>query len=243
MAGLLYKDFAAVKGRWYVTGALLSMFFMLVFRLILPAGETADIILWALSLFIIVILIFLIIDKVEVGVVSADEGSRQKHYFLSLPISQKQYVASKYLFMLSAFFAALSFALLLEMMCLIGCEDEMIRKLGPVLESMLPALFCIMLIIPAVELPFYIGFGAKRGNQIKIGLLLAVFFLVIVFLMFGDLTIFDRIDLVHILSYLYEHDNVVLCFNVFIPYGSLLLYYLSYRVSCWLFTKRRWEND
>lgn len=242
MTGLLYKDFAAVKGKWYVWGIFLTMLLMLACRLIFPAEEI-DIALWALSMLVIAILVFLIIGKLEVGVVSADEESKQKHYFLSLPVSQKQYVASKYIFMLLAFFSAQSIAMLLEMMCLIGCENEMVQKLAPVLQSMLPVFFCTMLVIPAVELPFFIGFGAKKGNQIKIGLLLAVFFLVIVFLMFGDLTIFDRIDLVHILGYLYEHDNVVLCFNVFIPYGSLLLYYLSYRISCGLFAGRGWEND
>lgn len=242
MAGLLYKDFAAVKGKWYVWSILSIMLLMLLGRIIFPAEEI-DIAFWALSLFLIALLIFLILGKLETGAVSVDEGRKQKHYFLSLPVSQKQYVASKYIFILLAFFAALSVGMLLENMCLIGCEDEMVQNLVPVLQSILPVLFCVMLMIPAVELPFFIGFGVKRGNQIKIGLLFVVFFLAIIFLMFGDLTIFDRIDLIYILSYLNEHNSVVLCLNVFIPYGALLLYYLSYRISCLLFARREWEND
>lgn len=242
MAGLLYKDFAAVKGKVYIIGILLVMGLMLLCRLTLPVGET-DIALWVMSLLVIGFLLCLIVGKLEISIVSADEGKKQKQYFLSLPLSPRQYVASKYVFLLIAFYILLSVSMMLESLCLIGCEERTVQELAPVVESILPAFLCIMLLVPAIELPFFIGFGTKAGNRMKTGLLLIVFFLVIVFLMFGDLTILDRVSLISILSYFGDHSGIVLCADVLAPYVSLSLYYLSYRVSCRLFVGREWEND
>lgn len=242
MAGLLYKDFAAVKGKVYVIGILLTMGLMLLCRLALPAEET-DIVIWAMSLLVIAFLLCMIIGKLEISIVSADEGKKQKQYFLSLPLSPRQYVASKYVFLLIAFYSLLSVSMMLEAMCLIGCEDQTVQELAPVMQSLLPAFLCAMLLVPAIELPFFIGFGTKAGNRMKTGLLLIVFFLVIVFLLFGDLTILDRISLISILNYFADHTGIVLCADVLAPYISLSLYYLSYRISCRLFVGKGWEND
>ena len=242
MAGLLYKDFAAVKGKAYVIGILLIMGAMILCRLTLPAEET-DIAVWAASLLVTALLLCPMIGKLEISIIFADEGKKQKQYFLSLPLSPQQYVASKYVFVLIAFYSLLSVSMMLQSICLIGCEDRMVQELAPAFQSVLPVLFCMALLVPAVELPFFIGFGTKAGGRIKTGLLVAVFFLIIVFLLFGDLTIFDRINFISILHYLDRHTGVVLCANVLAPYVSLLLYYLSYRIACRLFAGKGWEND
>ena len=110
-------------------------------------------------------------------------------------------------------------------------------------DGLLPAMTCGFLLLPAIELPFFIGMGTKRGSQVKTGLLIMVFFLIIVYLFFGDLTILDRINFMAILNYLKNHTALLLVLQVAAPYGVFLLYYLSYRISCVLFRKRGLEND
>lgn len=242
MAGLLYKDFVAVKGKIYVAVILAWTLFTLVLRVAVPI-EMIDFMLMALlPLFIGVLYVFLV-GKLETSVVSVDEGRKQKAYFLSLPVSKAKYVASKYIFLLLAFFVVISVSIFNSFICLINCQNEMASQVVEGVQSLIPICSCILLIIPAIELPFFIGFGAKKGMQIKQTLLIIAFFLAIIYLLFGDLTIFDRIDLVSIMTYLNEHVEVLLTLQVLTPYVSLALYYVSYKLSCLLFARKEWEND
>lgn len=241
MAGLLYKDFVSLKGKIYVAVVLAVLVLAMVLRILLPPSYI-DELLWALSVLIIFLLYLLVVEKIEISLIAADEGRKQKQYFLSLPISRRQYVASKYLFLLLTFFVLLSVSELLQTICMINCRNEEIMEAIPVFESVLLSLSCAFLLIPAIELPFFVGFGADRGNQIKTGLLMVLLFLVILYLFFGDLTIIDRINFIEMLNYLNANKGVFLCLQTFAPYGVFLLYYLSYRVSCRLFEKRGVEK-
>lgn len=242
MAGLLYKDFLAIKGKIYVTVMLAVLVLALAVRLFVHTAYI-DGMIWAVCLMVSAVLYFAIVGKMEISLIAADEGRKQKQYYFSMPISRKQYVASKYLFLLLTFWVLLSFSTLLQDICLIRCENEFIQQMILCFEGLLPALTCVFLLFPAIELPFFIGIGTKRGSQVKMGLLIMWFFLVIVYLFFGDLTILDRIDCMAILNYLKNHASLMLGLQVFVPCGVFLLYYLSYRISCVLFRKRRLEND
>ena len=242
MAGLLYKDFVAVKGKIYVTVMLAVLVLVLAVRLFVHTAYI-DGVIWAACLMVSAFLYFAIVGKMEISLVAADEGRKQKQYYLSMPVSRDQYVASKYLFLLLTFWVLLSFSTLLQTICLVRCQTESIQEMILLFDGLLPALTCGFLLLPAIELPFFIGIGTKRGSQVKTGLLMIVFFLVIVYLFFGDLTILDRINFMAILEYLKNHTGLLLVLQVIAPYGIFFLYYLSYRISCVLFRKRGLEND
>ena len=243
MAGLLYKDFVAVKGKIYVFVSVLVLLLALGVRIVVPAGEIIDALLFGTYFYLMIILYMVLIYKLQDSMVAIDEGKRQKHYFLSLPVSKRQYVASKYVFLLIAFYFVLSLGLIFGMICQMKWQTEASEQMMNMWTSVLPILACMMLMIPAIELPFFIGCGTKRGRQVKIGFYIGLFFLSIVWLLFGNLHLFDQIGLVDILAYLNEHREFLLAGYVILPYVSLGLYYLSYRISCVLFEKRRWEDD
>ena len=242
MVGLLYKDFVAVKGKLYVTVMLVLLVLMLAVRIAVPAVYIDEMV-WAVSVFASLGLYAVVVGMLEISLIAADEGRKQKQYFLSLPISGKQYVASKYLFLLLAFWVVLSCSVLLQSICLIRCENEGMQEIIMGFDSLLPILTCGFMLISAIELPFFIGIGTKRGRQVKTGLLLLIFFLIIVFLLFGDLTLLDRINFMEFILYMKNHPGLLLSLQVFAPYGVLVLYYLSYRMSCAFFGNRGWEND
>lgn len=242
MAGLLYKDFVAIKGKLYVALMFAILGLALAVRMFVPAMYI-DGPLWAVCLMVTLLFYFVVVGKLELSLIAADEGRKQKQYYLSLPVSRKQYVASKYLFLLLTFWAILSFSALLQTICLFSCENEAIQQMILMVNGLLPALTSGFMILPTVELPFFVGIGTKRGSQVKTGLVIALFFLIIVYLFFGDLTILDRINFMGILNYLKGHPSLLLVLQVLAPYGVMLLYYLSYRISCKLFAKRGWEND
>lgn len=172
-----------------------------------------------------------------------DDGTKQRQYFLSTPVTVRQYVASKYIFLLLAFYAVLMIGCLMGSVGRIGCADKEVEALLESFVSLLPAIACIMLFAAAVELPFFIGFGVKHGTRLKTGLFLLLFFVGIVYLFFGNLQILERFSLVELLKYLTMHQELLLCLEVFLPYAALGFYYLSYRITCILFARKEWEDD
>lgn len=164
MAGLLYKDFAAIKGRVYVVGAVAVLILSLALRLILPK-ELGDYLLVPGGISIILLAFMGILYQIEVSLLETDEGKKQKHYFLSLPVTGKQYVASKYLFILLAFYFVLSFGLLMGFIFDINCETEEMQKLLIGFMGALPVLACTLLIVPTIELPFLLSSAPKEENR------------------------------------------------------------------------------
>lgn len=242
MAGLLYKDFMAVKGKLYVIAGIAVTLLTFVLRIAVPAEES-DIFIMSLCISATVIFYLIIVGKIEVSVISADEGRKQKQYFLSLPVSGQQYVASKYLFLLLAFYIAMSVSMLMGAIGRIQCQSDEIDQMLSQWMALVPVLACVFLLIPAIELPFFLAYGAKKGGRLKTGLLICFFFLVIAYLMFGDLNVFDRVSVAELLKYLAGHKEMLLILQVLVPYLTLGLYYLSYRISCRLFGRKEWEDD
>lgn len=242
MAGLLYKDFIAVKGKLYIWGSLFVMLLIFVLRIIAPPSEM-DVLIMALWMCSIMMLYFFIVGKLEVSLVAADEGRRQKQYYVSLPISKKQYVASKYIFILLAFYIVLSIGTFTGTICRINCQDKTIDNMVNQFMGLLPLITYSFLLIPTIEMPFFIGLGAKKGGHVKTGIFIGLFFVCIVYLLFGDLSIGDKISLPAILKYCEEHQGILLTLQVLSPYITLGLYYLSYRISSWLFARKEWEDD
>ncbi len=242
MAGLLYKDFATVKGKLYVIVGVAILLFYSIVRFAMP-NEFGDIFLVTGLVNITILAFGIIIYQLEISILEADEGRKQKNYFLSLPVTKKQYVASKYVFILIAFYGVLSLGLLLSFICNIDCQSEDMLKLLSGYSGLLPVLACILLVVPAIEMPFFIIWGSKKGKQIKVGLVMGIFFAIVVYLLFGDLTILDKISVMQIIEYLNEHPDTTMILNVVTPYVSFLLYYLSYRISYTTFERREREDD
>ena len=95
MAGLLYKDFVAIKGKIYVAvmAGVLGVFLGL--RLAVR-NEMIDVLICMLYTCIVLTLYFFVLSNIEISLITVDEKRNQKNYFLSLPVSKQKYIASKY---------------------------------------------------------------------------------------------------------------------------------------------------
>ncbi|MGN1160071.1 MAG: ABC-2 transporter permease [Lachnospiraceae bacterium] len=242
MTGLLYKDFIAVKGKMYT--ALLGAFFLLIVAArLLFHTEEADILLWGAAFIMIGCSYLLIIFKLEVSVVAVDEGRRQKQYYLSLPVSKKEYVASKYLFLFAAFCAVTALSYAGSAVCLIQCENNAVSSMIRNIWGYLPVVAGSLLFLTALELPFLVGFGARRGGMIKTGILIALFFCGIAYLLFGDLEILNGNFMMHLIRYFEEHKEKMLGIKIAVVIGSLVMYCVSYLISALLFAGKEWSDD
>ena len=175
MLGLLYKDYIAVKGKYFLVALLGQLVLITGIRFLVPA-ETADIILMPLVLVILCCLAGMIPFSFEVRLMKTDEGRKQKQYFLSLPVSRRQYVASKYVFLAIAFYMVQAVGSFEFIVCQVNVKSE--RMAADITSSQLLviAFISVCLIVCAFELPFFIGMGVKRGRAAKEGLFFAFFF-------------------------------------------------------------------
>lgn len=242
MLGLLYKDFLAIKGKIYIWSLIAIVGVVFVYRMLVE-GQENDMLIMALCIVIIEVLYMVMVGKVVNSMVEVDEGQKQKQYFISLPISKKKYVASKYIIVLIGFYIITAISMILLSISSVGCTNKMCLDAIEQLLSALGILACIFMWIPTVELPFLIGFGANKGKQIKTGILIGILFICIIYFLFGDLTIFDKLDLMNVINYLKKHKGILLSLQVLIPYITFFLYYVSYRIALRLYDRRERDNE
>ena len=237
MAGLLYKDFKAIKGHYYII-AFIVITIVLIFSEIFGVNEEIDVLVGICLSIIPLVLLGMLVAKVEVGIIAADETKNAKLYLLSLPVSSKDYIASKYWFMLIGHYIVLSVAMLWSITYQIQVVDEWMNELVVNIISLLPPIICGSICLVAIELPFFVLAGSKKGEMIKTAILLMMMLGIFVFLLFGDLTILDAIDLKKFFEYIEEHIDVLFKIQIFAPVISLILYYCSYVITCNIFERR-----
>lgn len=234
MTGLLYKDFKAIRGHYYLIGFIFFTMILFISRVFFCSAEIDIIVAMWLTLAPF-ILIGMLLAKIEMGIIAADEEKNTQLYLLSLPISSKTYIASKYWFMLIGCYVILSISTLWGVIYRIQILDEGMDEMVVNIISLLPPIMCGVLCGVAIELPFFVLLGSKKGGMIKTGLLLGLLLACFVFLLFGDLTVLDLLDLQKLFRFLEEHTEFLFKLQILSPVISLGLYYCSYLVTCKIF--------
>lgn len=242
MLGLLYKDYIAVKGKYF----LLALFgqFLLVFVLrVMVVDEVIDMIFPPLVFMVLCVFAAVIPFIFELSVMKADEGRKQKQYFLSLPVSRRQYTASKYLFLAIAFYIIQSVASFEFLVCQVNMKSDQMKASMSSVQMLVPSFIAICMIVCALELPFFVGMGVKKGMVAKESIFFMLFFLVIAYFMFGDLSIVEEANLISLIDYFMNHPEISLTVQVLLPVGSILLFYVSYLISARIFERKEWEDE
>lgn len=239
MAGLLYKDFAAIKGKWWLGGfvaiaAVSAAAFCLTSDDLFFANLS-----WYGIVAVIMLGYMLLIGRIQVKLLEVDEGRKRQSYLLSLPVSKNSYVASKYLFLFAAFLLVMLTSILLFAVAENSKSVADVSKTAGQIKELSLVIASIAMLFSVVELPFFIGFGTSRGNRLKIAIMILFCFVVIVYLLFGDLHIFDRFSLQKLMIFLLKHKEIFSTVKVALPCITIAAYYLSYKLSCILFARRK----
>ncbi len=185
------------------------------------------------------LIVFFMLEMMEGSLFSSDEMKKWQSWIACVPEGVKLQVGSKYLmsflmtvtvFSVCDLFGALSGAIL---------QEDMTGIL-----TLISLLIWIQLFIRSVETPFLVAFGSKNGNSVRILLVLAVFLGAVVYGLFGDISFFTSEE---------NGKNLVFWFRdfkleaneylLFIPAAVLVLYYVSYRISCRLYLKGGKQYD
>ena len=242
MAGLLYKDFVAIRGKIYAICMVAVLVLGFAWRLIVQDEATEYILVMYVPLMVFS-LYLLVNNKMETDLMQVDEAKKQKQYCLSLPVNKKLYVAEKYVFMLLIFYIAQSFVALFCSIMAVDCVTDICMQILSSIMAIIPIITTGMMTLAAIELPFFIGAGYKKGKILKQGILEGFFVVFIVYLLFGDLNVFEKFSLEIFVTWLEEHQDVVNALHVFTPVIGLAVFYISYRISCFLYERRELSDD
>lgn len=243
MTGLLYKE--CRQNRWFllltVAIAFLVMFFPIVFMMTgeniavgeafreVGSGKSA-----LRTVFIVIGLMF--IGAMQGMTLMGDDTKSWALFVASNPQGIKGYLYNKYLLI----FAMSGLLLVSEIVAdyLFGTIAYCLnRQEVGVMSDTFIFLFYVQIFLRAIELPFFVRFGIKKGNLIKTITLitLVVAFFVLLLLNPGGM-VENIFDAIYSFKNNQSTDMLVLLVGMF-PVVSMVAYYLSYRLSCRFYMK------
>lgn len=252
MAGLLYKDFVGIKGKMLIIifGVLTVIF--LALRMIFPGnvdgitavmaenapgqmsymsvGDLRDSFIVLIPLIFIAVCIVLP-TKWTMDICKNDEKNKTMQFVQALPLEKNTYIASKYIFIGAAVYVLYSLENILIVMFKSVAGDNASTKLMMAVGSFLTVFAGISMILAAIELPFFITVGVKKGALIKTMLLELIGLFVVAYVFFGDLDIFENFDIMNFVNWCQENVFAMSLISIISIPVVLLIYYLSYRLT------------
>lgn len=258
MGGLLYKDFVSrnkigkVKITWVIFGVTLLF---IILRVVFPGtkelegfmatNEQGEIINQVDVFFYMFYGLWLIFSLSMISVskiMGYDEKNKIKEYLSVMPIGKNTYVASKYVFVGIAAYVMMTVDYFWGISCAAFCRAGTNQNVVNMVNSFVVSFICIPLFLAAIEFPLYFSLGKEKAKRVMVVFWTVIAFIVVGFLMFGDLKLIENWDIGVFMAFVEKHKTGILIFQNMWPVIILILYYLSYRFSCYLYHKKEGEN-
>lgn len=202
MKGLLLKDLMISKR------SLISITCIFLIMIFISLGMRSDYSLISDGTLSFITVIFSVL--LSINLFANDETCKWNNYVLSLPVSKRQLVLGRYVYLLLAIFTATCLSFLLSVASGKPLQVEIILQ---ILSSVAVSLVLIGLLVP---LMYY--FGTQTARIILMGVFF-VFFILISLLKKMPISIS-------------EPSDQFIIYIIALSYGvSVLLYYLSYLIS------------
>ena len=244
MFGLFYKDISVMKKEFMLMGVAILFFSIPRFLPFLDMMEDAntgtdihtEILIQIIIPFIVSLCVFGVISSVQSSIFAHDEKKLWNYYMISTPLGGNAQVLSKYYLTFALSFTGYLWGIV--------CDTVSTLLTGIYVDTSVfyMSFFFIQIVLRALELPFIIGFGEKHGRTYKTVLLTAIIFILIIYGLFGKLPeSFSLETCFHgIYTFLQNKSNLsatMLGTISLFPYISILLYYVSYKISCKLYLR------
>lgn len=179
--------------------------------------------------------IFVLTGALENELLLSDETTGYQQFVLSSPMGVKGQVLSKY-------YTCLLISLLGAFWCILLTDiSDMVTGTENGLLLSVIVLFYLQIFLRAVELPFLFGLGASYGNYVKMCVGMVLLFSVMNHAMYGKnfrMQTFDSL-MEYISGFSMEQlaDGALLAWGLMLV-GSLVLFYVSYHLSCLWYRRR-----
>lgn len=265
MAGLLYKDFIGIKGKrvlWILLG-LTGLFMLLRFsfpgdnnmlmawgRMESETGELTEMTagqfydsLLVLPAFLLIACGLMLPSIWTEHICRHDEKNKTRQFAGMLPLEKNAYIASKYIFIGIAVYILFSLEIVWIIIFKSKAGNEAVIALIESFLTLLTTFGGASLLIASIELPFFITLGVKKGILIKAGVMEGIVFLIVIYLYFGNLKVFENFDIYVFVNWCKEHAVLVSAISIISPVVDIFIYWLSYRITCKINVNREVETD
>jgi len=236
MKGLLYKDFVLFKKSLFALGVILFFVFTCCFgmayvqkSLVTLVDDDAQSLIVFTSL--CYFCAFFMLPTLSTQLFTPDEKPASVCFLFSAPPAAKGQIQSKYYFLLLVNLGILFVCFLNDTIIVL-----MVGKLSVSATLACVIFFCLNLILLAIRIPFSIRYGAAVSFEVQMVYIILFSTLFIVYALFGNISfLFQENILKALIDYL-QSEKVIFVIS-FIPYISVLAYYISYRISLALYRK------
>lgn len=206
----------------------------------ITVGELRDSFLVMLPMLFIIVSLSLLSTWIA-AICRHDEANRTRQYTAALPLAENAYIASKYLFIGIAVYLLFSLnSIWIVIFQSVAGETNSAECLRTV-SQFLMSFYGFLLVLASVELPFFLTLGVKKGMLVKTALIEGAAFLGVAYLFFGNLNIFKNFDIYNFVNWCERHPMVVALIAVLSPIAELIIFWLSYRITCGINQNREAE--
>lgn len=219
MKGYLYKDFMLARFSLLTTAIAQVIASATAILIVYEAGFGFVSVLPAMCSYL---LVFEVNSFINIDMFVRDERTLWKNFTLSVSDGAKKQVKSKYVVVfVSMIFIALV-CCITDMICRVISKEQEVS-----LVSIILIVFCIKLVTTAIELPFVFRYGSTTGIKVKGTVIACIFGILILYLLFGDISIFLEKNFFKVISELFKST----WFKAALLCAAGLGYLLSYKIS------------
>ncbi len=254
MRGLLYKDYIVVKGKMFMAAGIAITILFFILRMVFPGGdgmgmynsmsvsamsmgEIHDCILESAVALGCTGLIMLPSVSILMPLLKSDEKNKTNIFIKSMPMNLKTYVASLYIFIGIMYLILTLVGVLWMYIFGISAGDNVWSHMADTMIKCMPSFMGISLFVTSIELPFFIIFGSKKGQMIKVAILIILMWVCLMYLFFGNLDFFLKFDIYKLMIWIQNHKNVISKLSYIIPGICTVFYLISYKITAYLKVK------
>ena len=245
MLGIIYKDIMIMKKDIIIVfmcilGFSLGLFYPLAEDMMEKGGGTSLVTPQTLTYVVMPLLIYgflyIVLSILQTNLFEHDEREAWMCYITSSPMLSKGYVSTKYIESILLSIILTGYGVLCDVIC--GITTNISGSAWKVYVSY----FIIQTFLRALEFPFLFRYGQKYGKVYKLVLLAVLAYLGGIYALFGKMPSMNMGKIIELLMNMLsgsgqfnEQFKKVLIISVPVV---ILLYYLSYRISCGMVKKR-----
>ncbi len=243
MYGFLYRNFRVMRQMLIVFSfVILFTVFMPIFQALVWEAEELNNVMehdlpCMLTYFVLMMLSYFMNDELH----KADEKRLPVYFAIASPAGVKGYVKSKYITTLLLPFIAMNICLMTDLTAaaILDLRQDVTRVTS--FMGIYTGLFMTFILLSAIELPFMIRFGVKKGANVKAVIFLSILAAAGIYFLFGDISMFGTME--NFIQFLLDvlsgkrGGTTMLAISALMPLVTLALYYLSYLLSCKLYLK------
>lgn len=240
MGGLLYKDFAALRGKRLLLVLIILTFAYTILRINFPGASEIS---GFMPTFFILDFGCYFINTWSSKILVFDEKNKIRNYISSMPFSKKTYVASKYIFIAISTYVMLSFYMIWHVVNMAFMGESSIKEFTYLIAGFSIPFICMTLLISAIELPMFLALGKGKAMMVKVTISMIIGIVILGYILFGDLNVFENFDIEFVIKWAESHEIELVLLSILSPVITMILYYCSYRIALRLYEKKEYNNE